>query len=236
MSAVGDDCAVFHCFEMFFVNYVAVARDGNKEISDLAGFRHGHHAETVHYGFDCLDRIDFGNDHICTHSARTHRTALAAPAVADDYEIFSGKQNIGRADDSVQSRLSRAVAVIKEMFGLRVIDSHCRKCQNSGFRHCVQTNDSGCRFFGRADDLVCQFSFFLEHRGDNVRTVINNNVRACFESGAYVAHICFGRFAFDRHHRNAVFADQSRRHIILRRKRIRSDQQRFRAARLQGSG
>ncbi len=80
----------------------------------LAGFAHRHHAEAVHHGFDGLDRIDLGNDDVRAHTAGAHRDAFTAPAVADDDKVFAGEQNVGRADDAVEGRLARAVAVIEE--------------------------------------------------------------------------------------------------------------------------
>ena len=127
VAAVADDRAVLHHFKMLFVDNVAVAGHRDKEIADLCGFLHRQHAEAVHNGLDRLDRIDLGDNDVRTHTAGTHRNAFTAPAVADDDQRFAGKQDIGRTNDAVERRLARAVAIIKEMLGLSVVDRDGRE-------------------------------------------------------------------------------------------------------------
>ena len=55
-----------------------------------------------------------------------HGHALAAPAVANDDQCSAGKQDVRRADDAIESRLSSAVSVVEEVLRLRVVDGHCR--------------------------------------------------------------------------------------------------------------
>src|ERR1043166_9577806 len=117
---------------MLAVDDVAVAGHRDKEIADLRGFLHRKNAETVHDGLDSFDRVDLGYDNIRTHSAGTHRNALSAPAVSNDDERFAGEQNVGRANDAVERRLARAVAVIEEMLRLRVVDRDGREVEHAG--------------------------------------------------------------------------------------------------------
>src|SRR5205085_10184150 len=99
--------------------------------------------------------------------------------------------------------------------------------------HRLQTNDAGRGFFSRADDFVLEFRLFLNHGCDDVRTIVDDDVRAELERGLHVTAVGVGRFAFDGEHRNAVIVDETSRHIILSRKWIRSDQQSVSAARLE---
>src|SRR5213594_2614111 len=70
VSAVTNNCSVFHHRKMFAVDHVAVAGDGYKDVSD--GRRRGdrHDAETIHHRFDGLNWIDFSDDDIRAHPAR----------------------------------------------------------------------------------------------------------------------------------------------------------------------
>ena len=74
---------------------------------------------------------------------------------------------------------------------------------------------------------------FLDQRGHDVRTIVDDHIRLEVQSGAHVTTIGVGRFAFHRKHRNPVIRNQTRGHIILRREGIRSDQHRLCATGLQ---
>ena len=117
----------------------------------LAGFLHRQHAETVHNGFDRLDRIDLGDDDVRTHTAGTHRDTFTAPAVTDDDERLAGEQDVCRTDNAVERGLASAVAVIKEMLGLSVVDSDRREVEHARFLHRFEAYNAGRGLFGRAD-------------------------------------------------------------------------------------
>jgi hypothetical protein len=87
---------------MFAVDNVPVAGNGDKEIADLCGVFHRQHTHAVHNCFDSLDRIDLGNDDVCSHSASPHRDAFTTPSVTDNDQSFACKQNISRANYAVK--------------------------------------------------------------------------------------------------------------------------------------
>ena len=54
-----------------------VAGGGDENVADLRRVDHFHHAETVHRGFQCANRIDFRHDHVSAEAAR--RDAMPRP-------------------------------------------------------------------------------------------------------------------------------------------------------------
>src|SRR5678816_2260473 len=71
VSAITNNGAVFHLREMLAIDNVTVASYRDKDVSDCRRLAHGHYTEPIHHRFDCLDRIDFGDDHIRTHATRS---------------------------------------------------------------------------------------------------------------------------------------------------------------------
>ena len=98
-----------------------VSRDGDEDISDLRGFGQRHDAEAIHHRFQRLGGIDFGNDHIGAQPFGAHRHAAPAPAVSTDYHAEAGKEQVGGAKNSVKGGLTRTVAVVEEMLGIRIV-------------------------------------------------------------------------------------------------------------------
>src|SRR5688500_19076015 len=114
---------------MFVIDHVTITGDSDKDVAYRSRLGNRHNAETVHHRFDCLDGIDFGDDHVCAHATRAERNAFTAPAVTNDDEVASGEQDVGRADDTVERRLPGAVTIIEEVLGLRVVDGNGREGQ-----------------------------------------------------------------------------------------------------------
>src|SRR5215208_530626 len=106
---------------MFAVDDVTIPSDSHKDIANRRRFRHRHYAKSIHNGFDSFNRMDLGDDDIRAHTSRAQGHTLAAPSVTNHDERAAGQQDVCRADNPVESRLSRAITVIKEMFRLRVI-------------------------------------------------------------------------------------------------------------------
>src|SRR5207244_4346711 len=84
VPGVADDGAVLHGDEVLAADDVLVAGDGDKHIADLGGLGHWHDRETVHGGFEGLDRFDLGDDDLRPQAAGPQRHPLAAPAVTAD--------------------------------------------------------------------------------------------------------------------------------------------------------
>ena len=132
---------------MFAVDHVAIAGDGHEDIANRRRFTHRHHAEAIHHCFHCLDRIYFSDDDVRAHATRTQCDTLAAPSITNDDERATGEQNVCGADDAVESRLARAIAIVKEVFSLRVVYSDGREGQHTRSLHCLETLNAGGCFF-----------------------------------------------------------------------------------------
>ena len=48
---------------------------------------------------------------------------FTAPAIPYNYEITTREKNVSRANDPVERRLTCAVTIVEEVFGLGVVDS-----------------------------------------------------------------------------------------------------------------
>src|SRR5690242_9047516 len=95
---------------------------GNKNIADFGRCGHRHHAESIHNGFERAYGIDFGDDDVRTQPLSAHGDAAAAPSVARDDEFQAGEEEVRCAQNSVNSGLTGAVAIVEKVLGERVID------------------------------------------------------------------------------------------------------------------
>ena len=114
VAGIADHRAVVHFFEVLVSDHGLVAGDGDENFADPGGVGHGHHAETVHDGFERARGIDFGDDHVRAVALGAHGDAASAPAVAGDDYAHAGEQHVGGANDAVESGLARAVAIVEE--------------------------------------------------------------------------------------------------------------------------
>ena len=101
---------------------IPAAGDGAEDIADLCSLGHGHDLVAVHDSLECAHGVCFRDDDLCAQALCAQRNALAAPAVAGDDDIFARNDEIGRAADAVPHRLTRAVAVIKHVLAVGVVD------------------------------------------------------------------------------------------------------------------
>ena len=74
---------------MIFGKNALVAGHSAEDIAEFRGFWHGHHAETIHAGFERLRRINFRDDDLGAIAARAAGKPASAPAVAGDHEFRS---------------------------------------------------------------------------------------------------------------------------------------------------
>ena len=153
VAGIANHRAILHFFEVFVRDDGLVAGDGDEDFADFGGFGHGHHAETVHDGFQGARGIDFGDDHVRAVTFGAHGDAASAPAVAGDDDAHAREQHVGGANDAVERGLACAVAIVEEMLGERVVDGDDGILQRAVLGHGAQANDAGGGFFGAADDV-----------------------------------------------------------------------------------
>src|SRR6185503_15305861 len=128
---------------MFTVDHMTIAGDSHEDVANRRRFTDRHHAESIHYCFDGFNRIDFGHHNIRAHTTRARCDSLAAPAVTHNNKGTTSKQDICRANNTVECRLTGAVTIIEEVLRLRVVDCDRREGQHSCSLHRVETLYAG---------------------------------------------------------------------------------------------
>src|SRR5262249_439177 len=125
---------------------------GEKDIANLGGLVQRHNPVASEHVFNGARGVDLGDDHVGTHALGARGQALAAPAVAGDYEFRTGNQRVGAADHAVDRALSGSVAVVEHVLGLGVIDGDDGILQHAIFGHGAQADHAGRGLFGSGDD------------------------------------------------------------------------------------
>jgi hypothetical protein len=123
--------------------------------------------------------------------------------------------------------LARAVAVVEEVLGLRVVDGDGREGEAPGLLHRFEADDPGRRLLRRPDDLGGLSAPLFEEGGDHVRAVVDDDVRVKIERGPHVPVVGLGGLALQREDRDAEVVDERGRHVVLRRERVRGDDEGF---------
>ncbi len=103
-----------------------IAGGGNKDIPYFGSCKHGHDSKAVQAGLEGFDRVNFSNDDVGTHASGTVGNAPATPAVTADDKGFAGEEDVGGSQNAVDGGLAGAVVVVKEVFGIRVVDGDDR--------------------------------------------------------------------------------------------------------------
>ena len=125
MAAVGHDCAVFHCGEMFFIDDIFIARNCHENIAYFSRLGYGHDFKPVHHCFQRPDRFHFGHHDTRAHAFGPHAETVSAPDVtAENHDARPEK--IRSAGNAVHRALSGAVAVIEKVFSLCIVDGDNR--------------------------------------------------------------------------------------------------------------
>ena len=233
MAGVADDGAVFHRREMLAADHLQVAGDGDEEVADLGGLLHRHDPNAIHHSLQPLDRIDFGHDDIRPQTLGPHGDAAPAPAVARDDDRGTADQAIRPADDPVHRGLARAVAVIEQVLGLRIVDRDDGELEDLPVRHAPQSDDARRRFLGPADHILEQvFAFAVQDR-DDIRAVVHRDLRPVLDGRLNVAVVGLVVLALDRKDGDAIMRDQRGGHVVLGAERVRGAEPHVRPSGLQ---
>src|ERR1700728_1647886 len=221
VAGVRDDRAVFHSFEMIVGENRFVAGDGDENVADFCGFGHGHHAETVHHGFESAHWIDFGDDYVCAVAFGAHGDALAAPTIAGNNHPKSCDQKIRGAQNTVNLRLTRTVAIVEEMLGERVVDGDGGIFQRAVFGHGAKTNHASRGFFRAADDVFYEVGALSEQDGHEVGAIVHSDLRFVVQRGVDVRVIGGVVFALNGESGDVVILHQGCGDFVLGGERIR---------------
>ncbi len=259
VTGVRDDGAVLHGTEVLLADDAGVAGHRDKHITHLGGLSHRHHFEAVHHGLQRLERLYLGDDHPGPGAAGPGGDPASAPTVAGHHHAASGQQDVGGAQDAVQRRLARTIAVVEQVLGEAVVHRDHRKLQHLVVGHGPQADDARRRLLGRADHRLDQAASLLgrqrgrpapyrlgqviealerDHveRADEVRAIIHRERRSVSQGGADVFVVDVVLFALDGEDLDAVVPDQMCGDVVLRGKRIGGAERDVGAARLQRHG
>ena len=161
------------------------------------------------------------------------RDASARPAVAADHEALAGEEDVRRADDPVDRRLTRAVAVVEEVLRPRLVDGDHREAELAVALERLQPDDARRRLLGARDHVAELLAAMRVEDADHVGAVVHRQVRAVVDGRLDVAVVGVVVLALDRVDRDAVLLDERRRDIVLRRERVRRAEDDVRAARVE---
>ena len=126
------------------------------------------------------------------------------------------------------------VAVVKQVFGVRIIDGDNRVTQHAVFGHGTQPDDPGGSLLGAADNIADHIGAFTQGRSDQIRAIVHGELRFVVQSGIEVPVVRLIVFALDGKNRNPVIAHQAGGNVILSRERIGSTKDHIGAAIAQG--
>ena len=214
VPGVAADGAVFHEKELFRADDVVAARDRHKYVSNLGGLFHGHHLESVHYGFHCLYGVYLRYDYTGAHTFCAHRDALAAPAVTCHHHILACHYEVCGAVDAVPNALAGAVAVVKQVFTVCVVYQHHGETELSGGVHRLEPKDACGGFLAAADNSGNEFREFIMEGCDKVSAVVYDYVGAHFQDSADILEV-FGLITAVNGENAQAFVYQGRCYVVL---------------------
>ena len=221
MARIAADRAILHLEEMLLHDDSVATCNGHEDVTKLRSLLHLHHLESVHHSLHGLDRIHFGHDDLRTKTLCTHRNSLSAPSVTGYNDILACNDEVGSAVDSVPYRLACAVTIIEEMFAVSIVHKHHRELESLCIIELDEPEDACCGLLAASDhtwDEVCVFGM---HEIHEVATVIDDDVRSHLEDSSDMGLILLWSSIIPSEHIQSSL-DESRSHIILRRKRVAS--------------
>ena len=217
---------------MTFLSPVAVQKRSPIARSGL----HREHLVAVHRRLERAHRVDLGDDDVRAHPARPHRDATPRPAVAGDDEALAGEEDVRRADDPVDRRLTGAVAVVEEVLRPRLVDGDHREAELAVALERLQPDDARGRLLGAGDHVAELLAARRVEHADDVGAVVHRQVRTVIDRGLDVAVVGVVVLALDREDADAVLLDERRGDVVLGRERVGRAEHDVRAARRQRAG
>ena len=140
--------------------------------------------------------------------------------VATDHKVLASQQHVGGTDNAVDGALTCAVAIVEEVLGHGVVDSHHREEQFALSRHCTQADDAGGGLFGAADHVAQQVAACGVEHGNQVHAIVHGDVGLDVEHAVHVRIVLIDRFALDSKDWHFVVRNQCRGNVILRAQRV----------------
>ena len=229
MTGVCQQSAILHDSEMTVTDDVITASQRNKQIADLCGFVHRHDSKAVHDSLDCLDGINFGDDNDSTHTLCAHCHTLTAPAIAADNNGLACNNEVGCVHDAVERGLTGAVAVVKQVLAVCIVDVDHRVVKLACLFAGEQSVNTRRGFFRTANQVLAVFAAFTVEQMRQVAAVVDHDIGA---EGEGLLQVFFVFFVGD----TAPCVDFKARidkccsNVILRGQRVASGDVNFRTA------
>ena len=200
---------------------IVAAGQRDKQIADLCRFVHRHNGKAVHDRFNGLDGVDFGDNNNRTHTLCAHCHTLTAPAVAADDNGLACDDQVRCVHNAVERGLTRAVAVVKEVLAVRVVDVDHRVVELACLFAGEQTVNTRRGFLGTADQILAVFAAFAVEQMRQVAAVVDHDIGA---EGKGLLQMLLIFFVGDTAPCVDLKAriDKCRRNVILRGQRIAS--------------
>ena len=130
---------------------------GAEDVANLGSFIHSHDSVAFHDSTECRERVDFGDDDVCTHAAGSHCNTATAVSEACNDEGFPSKKNRCSPKDTVNGGLACAVDIVEVPLGHSVV--HCDHwiAKVTSSAHCSQAVDTRGRLFCPANHAFSVF-------------------------------------------------------------------------------
>ncbi len=162
----------------------AAAGHRHEEIAAFGGVEHGHHLEALHPGLERVHRVDLAHDHVGARAAGALGDPLARRAVAQQDERVAREQQVGGAQDPVERRLARAVAVVERALGARLVHREHRAAQAAVRLQAPQAQQARGGLLGPPDQPVGGVAGV--HDGEQVRAVVDRDLRLALHQRGHV--------------------------------------------------
>ena len=91
--------------------------------------------------------------------------------------FLPASKHVGGADDAVHRGLPRAVTIVEEVLGHRIVHRDDWELQHLVCRHGPQADHAGGRFLGAADDPGQQLAALLVDGRNQIRAVVHRHLR-----------------------------------------------------------
>ncbi len=186
VADVADDGLVFHGFHVLKADDVLVACGGDVDVAGAEGVLDGHDTITFHGCLKRTDGVDFGDDDLSAHSAKSCCATFADIAVTADDTHFASDHDVGGTLDAVEKGFAAAVEVIELGLGDAVVHIDGREEQLASSRHFIKAMHASGGLFGDAlqifDDRVEDAGLVL---GDVLEEVLDDLHFVVVRRGVY---------------------------------------------------
>ena len=154
MTSVWDNRSILHWIKVSSNYDILHSSSRTEDISYLRCLIHLHYTKTIHYCLESSDWINFSDYNIGTHTTSTHRETSATMTISRYNEYLASKKYTSCSNNTIKSRLTRAVNIIKIPFGSSIINCNHRILKFTSLTHCSQSMYSCCGFFGTTNNSI----------------------------------------------------------------------------------